>query len=197
MSNRIKELRKIKGLTQEQLAEAVGMSHAYILRIERGERNLSSKWTSKISEVLGVSESELFPQDTLEMPILGYVGAGDTVNIEHIDIDNSQDMTPRPSGMPKDSIAFRVKGDSMRPMLRDDDLILCLPQSQNWQNLIGELCVVKTSENEIYIKELRKGYEEGTVRLISYNQLIDPIENVKPIWVSRVAVMVKVEKVAV
>lgn len=190
----IRNLRKERGITLEGLSERTGISLSQIARYEKGERDPSLSDLEKIADALAIDINEVIGASKNEIPLLGYVGAGDTVNIEHIDIDASTEMTPRPSGMPRDSIAFRVKGDSMRPMLRDNDLILCLPQKQDWQSLIGELCVVKTSENEVYIKELRKGYEEGTVRLISYNQLIDPIENVKPLWVSRVSVMVKVQK---
>mgnify|MGYP001619576277 CR=1 FL=1 len=59
LSQRIEELRKEKGLTQEKLAEKAGLHRAYFWDIENG-RNISIKTAYKISKALGVSLGELF-----------------------------------------------------------------------------------------------------------------------------------------
>lgn len=59
LSKRIEELRKKKGLTQEQLAEKAGLHRAYFWDIENG-RNISVKTAYKIARALGVPLSELF-----------------------------------------------------------------------------------------------------------------------------------------
>lgn len=59
LANRIEELRKKKGLTQEELAEKAGLHRAYFWDIENG-RNISIKTAYKIARALGVSLSELF-----------------------------------------------------------------------------------------------------------------------------------------
>ncbi len=69
---RIKALREAKGLTQEQLADLVGVAAPTIQRIEAGERNKSFERIYKIAEALGCGPGELFeeypnsstPQDT-------------------------------------------------------------------------------------------------------------------------------------
>lgn len=38
MENRLKELRKLKGLTQEQFAKLVGISQAYVSDIEKRQK---------------------------------------------------------------------------------------------------------------------------------------------------------------
>ncbi|MEC0206615.1 helix-turn-helix transcriptional regulator [Paenibacillus lautus] len=57
---RIKDLRKLRGLSQEALAEKAGFNISYIGFIERAERNVSMKNLSKIASALDVGVYELF-----------------------------------------------------------------------------------------------------------------------------------------
>lgn len=59
LAGRIEELRRKKGMTQEQLAEKAGLHRAYFWDIENG-RNISVKTAYKIAHALGVKLSELF-----------------------------------------------------------------------------------------------------------------------------------------
>jgi transcriptional regulator with XRE-family HTH domain len=56
---RVRDLRKQKGLSQEALALACGLDRTYIGGVERGERNISLLNIHKISRSLGVSPCEL------------------------------------------------------------------------------------------------------------------------------------------
>jgi transcriptional regulator with XRE-family HTH domain len=58
--NRIKELRKVKELTQEQLAEISGLHKNYIGMVERGERNPSLLNIEVLAKALGIEIHELF-----------------------------------------------------------------------------------------------------------------------------------------
>ena len=58
--NRIKELRAIRGLTQEDLAELSGLSRQYIGDVERGVRNISLVNIEKIARAFKIALSELF-----------------------------------------------------------------------------------------------------------------------------------------
>lgn len=58
--NRIRELRELRKLTQERLADQINTTHTTIGRIETGERGLSDKWVRLISGALGVHPGELF-----------------------------------------------------------------------------------------------------------------------------------------
>ena len=55
-----RELRLVRGLSQEALAYKAGMHRTYLGGIERGERNPSLKNISAIAEALGVTLSVLF-----------------------------------------------------------------------------------------------------------------------------------------
>jgi len=57
---RVRELRKRKGLSQEALALACELDRTYIGGVERGERNLSLLNIHKIADALGVAARDLF-----------------------------------------------------------------------------------------------------------------------------------------
>lgn len=65
---RLKQARIDKNLTQEQLAEKLDVSVAYISRIERGTTQINLKRLAEICVALGVSQGEILdgvvPKDT-------------------------------------------------------------------------------------------------------------------------------------
>jgi transcriptional regulator with XRE-family HTH domain len=56
---RLRELRHLKGVSQEQLALQCGLDRSYVGQIERGERNLSLENIHKLANALKVQPSEL------------------------------------------------------------------------------------------------------------------------------------------
>ena len=60
LGERIKELRKKTGLSQEKLALKIDMDRTYFATVESGRRNISLINIQKIADGLGVSISELF-----------------------------------------------------------------------------------------------------------------------------------------
>ena len=60
---RVRELRKEKGMTIEELAERSGLTKLQIGRIERGQVNTSIDSCNRIAIALGLSISQLFVLD--------------------------------------------------------------------------------------------------------------------------------------
>lgn len=56
----IREHRESLGLSQEDLADLVGVHRTYVGSIERGERNISLLNIRRIAEVLNLKPSEVF-----------------------------------------------------------------------------------------------------------------------------------------
>jgi transcriptional regulator with XRE-family HTH domain len=61
LGNRIRELRKAKGFSQENFAEEVGLDRTYMGSVERGERNIASLNLIRIAKCLKIEVGELFP----------------------------------------------------------------------------------------------------------------------------------------
>ncbi|MFH1792689.1 MAG: helix-turn-helix transcriptional regulator [Patescibacteria group bacterium] len=59
LGQRIENIRKEKGMTQEKLAEEAGLHRAYFWDIEQG-RNISIKTAYKIAKALGIKLHDLF-----------------------------------------------------------------------------------------------------------------------------------------
>lgn len=60
LGNRIRELRKQLGISQEDFALSINMDRSYLAGVEAGKRNISFKNLSKILRGLGVSFSTFF-----------------------------------------------------------------------------------------------------------------------------------------
>ncbi len=63
LGKELKNLRKMRDFTQEELAEKVGVHATYIGKIEGGKSNPSIKMIFKISRALGVNLSKVFEFD--------------------------------------------------------------------------------------------------------------------------------------
>ena len=59
IGERLKKARKNKNLTQEQLAEKIDVSIAFLSRIERGSSQINLKRLSQICEILDVTEGDI------------------------------------------------------------------------------------------------------------------------------------------
>ena len=57
---RIRFLRKERGITQEQLSFEIGADNSYIANIENAHRDIPLSRVNKIAKALGISLSELF-----------------------------------------------------------------------------------------------------------------------------------------
>ncbi len=60
MTNRVRELRKENHITQQQLAEMLGVTSRTIISLEKGDYNPSVLLAYKISEVFNVYIEDVF-----------------------------------------------------------------------------------------------------------------------------------------
>ncbi|WP_380025787.1 helix-turn-helix domain-containing protein [Effusibacillus consociatus] len=63
LGKRLRAYRKLKNLTQQELADLLGISIAIVGGIERGTREPSKDVLARISRILGVTEEELRGQE--------------------------------------------------------------------------------------------------------------------------------------
>lgn len=62
----VRHFRKMRSLSQEELADACNLHRTYIGGIERGERNVSLNNVERISDALGIPVTQLLANKTAE-----------------------------------------------------------------------------------------------------------------------------------
>ena len=60
MKNRLEELRKQRGVRQEDLAQALGVSRQTVISLEKGKYNPSLALAFKLARVFGMPIEEIF-----------------------------------------------------------------------------------------------------------------------------------------
>lgn len=73
----VRRHRKLKGMTQEQLALEVGMERGYISDLERGQRNPTVKTLGRLAVTLGVE-----PPALLASPCQAEIGTAARISDE-------------------------------------------------------------------------------------------------------------------
>lgn len=64
MEIRLKNIRTEKNVTQEEIAKRIGVTKAYICRVEKGTRDINLSLAADIADYLGVSLDELAGRKT-------------------------------------------------------------------------------------------------------------------------------------
>lgn len=82
IGNKLKELRKQKGLSQEQVCDALEISQSAYARIEKGESNSWAIHLEKIASLFNIKPEELLKEDRLVINNhqQGGVGYAETIN---------------------------------------------------------------------------------------------------------------------
>ncbi|MEK3915306.1 helix-turn-helix domain-containing protein [Paenibacillus sp. FSL H7-0331] len=66
IGEKIRDQRKIKGLTQKELSQKANVQHTYLGDVERGVRNISIESLEKIMEALSIEPTDLFEYKAIE-----------------------------------------------------------------------------------------------------------------------------------
>lgn len=88
LGDTIRSLRRIRGLTQEELGEKSGLSYKYIGEIERGQVNVSIESLVRIADALGVKINDLLPPETVSPEKILIKDKGPLSKLSSRDIQN-------------------------------------------------------------------------------------------------------------
>lgn len=179
-------------LSQAAFAERLRVSQPTVSRWEKAEDVPTDAQLKKLATILGTTIAELRYGEAATaggslVPVVGYVGAGERVFMVDEDISAAFDPVPAPPGTDGEELeAARIRGDSARPF-RDGWTVFWRKHTRGVpDDCIGKLCVVKTQNGELYLKEVRRGYKPKRFNLLSFNAAFDPIEDVALAWASPV-----------
>ncbi|KHO63394.1 SOS-response transcriptional repressors (RecA-mediated autopeptidases) [Thermoanaerobacter sp. YS13] len=188
--NRIRDLRTEKGISQNELAKALGLTQQAISAYENGLREPDLETLNKIANYFNVSIDYLLGRTdirnsdiltkaglvefdkskTVPIPIIGSVRAGtngilayeEILGVENVEQDIIKDEAKY--------FFLQVKGDSMYPEIKEGDLVLVRQQSDVES---GDIAVVIINGDEGIVKKVIK--KDHSIVLYSINPVYEPI----------------------
>lgn len=175
IGDNIRYLRKMAGLSQNQLAKKLDIKQASVSNWESGKTLPDTKYLSKLMEVFSVSMDALFSNeqhrelDSIRVirnavPILGNIACGERVTPD----TNAEGFADIPDGIHAD-FALRCKGDSMSPTFLDGDLVLIRKQPEVENGQIAAINI----DNETTLKHIYR--QDNGILLVADNPLYQPI----------------------
>ncbi|MDO2435956.1 LexA family protein [Aeromonas veronii] len=175
-SERIRELRKKHGLTQQKLGELIGVKKSSISQWENDEHSPSGDNLAQLSKVLGVSahwlatgkgspelsnvEPAVIPQGN-RVPILSYVQAGNWREMceQATAFDGNVEYVSAGGEIGPYGFGLWLRGDSMLPQFKEGDLIIVDPDESPQP---GDYVVAKNGSDEATFKKYRpRGIDES------------------------------------
>lgn len=178
LPNRIKELRKTKGMTVEQLAERAGYTTGHVNNVENHKKGFTAKSLKKIAAALGVRPAELLDTSNAwqEVSILGHIGergifrpAGDNGNHK-----GRRVKVPLALG---DVVALQVQGGALYPRYDDGTLLICAKASVSPTIGVGHECFIVMPDGISQVRRVERGASDKLFNLTFHNQ--PPLLNVE------------------
>lgn len=169
--NKLAEIRKRAGLTQQQLAEKIGVTQQTIWYYENGRRELKSGVLIELSNALGCSVSELLglgevkgvipscPTKAHAMPLVGRIAAG-TPREAIYQVGETHESPESIWEAHPNGFWLAVSGNSMNRLFPEGTLVLIDPDDEVRN---GDVGVVFVNGDDATLK--RVYYDGETVRL--------------------------------
>lgn len=191
--NKIRDLRKKKGMTQQELGQILGVTNNAVSYYESGKRQLSGEMLQKLAEIFGVStdyilgigaepsepfgrpivvKPELVPEDEVMIPLVaslrcGYGSAGEPFSvIKKIPVPKSY-ITK----WGRNLVALEAVGKSMMPTIRPGDLMICIP-GEAWEN--NHIVDIDINDSDT-VKRIFRSRHDGGIDLVPDNEEFESV----------------------
>ncbi len=190
----LKLIRKSLGMTQQQLAQRLGIGKAALSMIETGKATLTTRNKNILVQELNVNpeflESGREPMFNAEPDLTAYRHRTDNSlplqSVPLYSIEGTAGLVPlfadraetKPvnyihiPNLPKCDGAIYVVGDSMYPLLKSGDIVLYKQLSDIADIFWGDMYLLSIDidgEEYITVKYIQKSDREGFVKLVSQN----------------------------
>lgn len=171
--NNLRQARKAKGLTQSEVAHAIGLTQNGYSYWENGKAKIDKDQLLKLAELFEVSTDYLLGNTStsyskgVRIPVLGEVAAGIPIEavediVDYEEIDSALAATGEFFGL-------RIKGSSMEPRIREGDVVIVRKQDDADT---GDTAVVMVNGDSATVKRIKKE-PDGSLVLIPNNPAYD------------------------
>ena len=171
--NRIRELRKAKGWTQDELADKLGCSRSRVGMFETGKRQPDPVVLEEIADLFNVDMNYLLSRSetkfsgkretkAIRINVYGRVAAG--VPIAMIEDVIDWEEIPADMASKGEYFALKIKGHSMEPKISDGDVVIVKCQDTADS---GDIVIAAVNGEDATCKRLRR-YRDG-IELVPLN----------------------------
>lgn len=180
-AEKLKELRQRKNLTQEELAEELGITQKQISRYENGDRNFKQELLFQLATYFNVSINDFFPpttfdngstvdiEDNIKIPVFGIIKAGIPIESQSDIIDYVEIPRSWLKGGKK-FYGLKISGDSMETRYQENDIVI-FEQTNDTERYNGKDVAVMINGTESTFKKLI--VKEDGIILQPYNPAYD------------------------
>lgn len=181
----LKKIRESEEISLREVEKLTGVGYSHLSMIENGKRNVTPALLKNLSRIYGIdyidlyekagyldlAESERLKNNSTDnkrvFPLLGTVKAGydylaNENIIGYINIDKK-------ISDPENYFALKVIGDSMQPVLYEDDIIVVHKQSDVES---GQIAIVLVDGEEGTVKKVIK--YDNYIELVAFNSYYPP-----------------------
>lgn len=205
LGTRLKALRKNKKITQQQVADAIGVSKTSVIYWEKDENLPKHDSLMALARVLGVTSDYLLngkggssfdnnisiplPLAGRLVPVISWVQAGSWTSVESVPAGTQFDewLPPNPK-CGKNGYGLEVVGESMLPDFRPGDRIYVNPDFQPDELKTGDLVIMScegdaeatfkkliVESGNMYLQPLNPDWPEKTMPLILGCKLVGKV----------------------
>lgn len=184
--NNLRALQAAKDWTDDQAAEAMGLSRGGYLKLKHGENQLTSTTIAKAARGFGVQKSEVLPTEARLTSVVGMVGA-DTETSFFAEGQGPFDTVEAPPWANDTTVAVEIRGESLGASF-DGWLIFYDDRREPvTDDLIGRLCVVGLADSRVLVKTISRGQLANRFNLSA--NVGPPIYDVEILWAALVKEM--------
>lgn len=185
MSTRIRQIRRSRGMTLQEVADIVGTTAQTIQRLETGNMTVSVEWLERISRAFDLTPSALLSQETsYAVRFVGDVAADGSI------------QTPAPAAEPMrlavpgdDPMAVRTR-DRLGPYEPGTILVVERLEKAARRKADGRDCVVRLTSGELVFRRivLARG---GPTAYVPYDDRRGVERNLDIDWIAPVTMAVR------
>ena len=188
MQTRIREFRKLRGMTLKELADKVRTTPQTVQRLETDHMTVSVDWLDKFARALFVEPADLIgPRSSREIPLIGRIGehgrvasnANGNVNQNTFSLDVAAD-NPMAARLDISVGDFKAGTVLIANRYRDEDI----------DNAHGLDCLVAVNDSTILLRRLIRG-RNGLWTLVPLENGGEIHYDQKIIWAARILMAVQ------
>ncbi len=185
METRIREYRKMRRMTLQELADRIGTTPQTVQRLETANMTVSTDWLERFANVFGVHPADLIRGGrTREIPMLGALGNGAVLrSVNGLDIDAFNPDIPA-----DDPVAVRLE-KATGPYATGTMIIANKLTPSNIVNAFGADCVVAMPNGTILLRRVLRGAGDS-VTLVPLENQSEVLYDQNPEWVARIVMTI-------